>query len=197
MSSEKNGPAHYWYSGGGVGRTPAIEVLEAMRAYGSAEAALRRRSEGVLRMSENDVSAMRYLLRAQEQGRSVGPKELAEYLGIQSSSVTSLLDRLERGGHVRREASPFDRRALIVVPTVPEDELQRAILGDVREELVAVAESLSPEDARIVVEFLERLREAVDHIDSPRDPGPAAAAREPAPRAIRHSRAGQPAGDGR
>jgi len=150
--------------------TRGLAVLEAMRAFGAAASALRRRSEGMLRMSENDVSAMRYLLRAAEEGRSVGPKELAEYLGIQSSSVTTLLDRLERVGHVRREASPFDRRARIVVPVVPQDELERAILGDVRDELVAVAALLSPRDARIVVEFLGRMSDvlgALDRQDAP------------------------------
>ncbi|MDR6972551.1 MarR family transcriptional regulator [Leifsonia shinshuensis] len=165
-SDTQESARHYWYREEADDRSPGLEVLEAMRAYGAAESAMRRRSEGVLRMSENDVSAMRYLLRAQEQGRSVGPKELAEYLGIQSSSVTALLDRLERAGHIRREASPFDRRALIVVPAVPEDELQRAILGDMRQELVDVAASLSPEDAETVIGFLRRMREAVDHIDA-------------------------------
>ncbi|GAA2053958.1 MarR family winged helix-turn-helix transcriptional regulator [Leifsonia soli] len=166
MTSETQGSAHYWYEERAQQRAPGIEVLEAMRAYGAAESAMRRRSEGVLRMSENDVSAMRYLLRAQEAGRAVGPKELAEYLGIQSSSVTALLDRLERAGHVRRQSSPFDRRALIVVPTVPEDELQRSILGDMRQELVDVAASLDPADAAVVIDFLRRMREAVDHIDA-------------------------------
>jgi DNA-binding MarR family transcriptional regulator len=167
MTSETHGAArHYWFREGADDRSAGLEVLEAMRAYGAAESALRRRSEGVLRMSENDVSAMRYLLRAQEDGRAVGPKELAAYLGIQSSSVTALLDRLEDAGRIRREASPFDRRALIIVPAVPEDELQRAILGDVREELVEVAASLTPEEAAIVVSFLQRMRDAVDHIDA-------------------------------
>lgn len=166
MTSETQGSAHYWYEERAGQRTPGIEVLEAMRAYGVAESAMRRRSEGVLRMSENDVSAMRYLLRAQEAGRTVGPKELAEYIGIQSSSVTALLDRLERAGHIQRQSSPFDRRALIVVPTVPEDELQRAILGDMRQELVDVAASLDPEEAAVVIDFLQRMREAVDHIDA-------------------------------
>ena len=146
-------------------RSRGLAVLEALRAFGAAESALCRRSEGVLRMSENDVSAMRYLLRAAEQGRSVGPKELAEYLGIQSSSVTALVDRLERAGHIRREASPFDRRALIVVPVVPQDELERAILGEVRDELVAVAASMSPADARVVVDFLGRMSAALDALD--------------------------------
>ncbi len=167
MTSENDGPSqHYWYSDGAES-APGIRALEAMRAYGAAEAAMRRRSERALKMSENDISAMRYLLRAQEGGRSVGPKEIAEYLGIQSSSVTVLLDRLERSGHVRRESSPFDRRALIVVPNVPTDELQRAILGDVREELVAVAETLDEAEAEVVVRFLHELRDAVDRIDTP------------------------------
>lgn len=165
MTSETQGSAsHYWYEHGDS-RSTGLEVLEAMRAYGAAESAMRRRSEGVLRMSENDVSAMRYLLRAQEVGRTVGPKELAEYLGIQSSSVTALLDRLERAGHIRRESSPFDRRALIVVPAVPVDQLERAILSEMREELVEVAAALDPADARVVVDFLRRMRDAVDHID--------------------------------
>jgi DNA-binding MarR family transcriptional regulator len=165
-SDTQESARHYWYSDEPESRSRGLAVLEAMRAFGAAEAAMRRRSEGVLRMSENDVSAMRYLLRAADEGRSVGPKELAAYLGIQSSSVTALLDRLERAGRIRREASPFDRRALIVVPVIPQDELQRAILGDVRDELVAVAASLNPEDARIVVDFLQRMREAVDQIDA-------------------------------
>jgi DNA-binding MarR family transcriptional regulator len=167
MTPETHGSApHYWYAAEGGKRSAGIEILEAMRAFGAAEAAMRRRSEGVMRMSENDVSAMRYLLRAQETGRTVGPKELAAYLGIQSSSVTALLDRLETAGHIRRQASPFDRRALIVVPAAPKDQLQREILGDMRQELIEVAESLSAEDATVVIGFLERLRDAVDHIDS-------------------------------
>ncbi|MEV8213796.1 MarR family transcriptional regulator [Leifsonia sp. NPDC077715] len=168
-SDTQESARHYWYQDEPEDRSRGLAVLEAMRAYGAAESAMRRRSEGVLRMSENDVSAMRYLLRAGEEGRSVGPKELAEYLGIQSSSVTALLDRLERAGHIRREASPFDRRALIVVPVVPQDELQRAILGDMRDELVTVAASLTPEDARTVVGFLRRMRDAVDGIDAGRE----------------------------
>ena len=81
--------------------------------------------------------------------------------------VFVLLDRLERAGHIRREPSPFDRRALIIIPTAPTSDLHRAILGDVREELVEVASSLTPEDAETVVEFMDRLRDAVDHIDKP------------------------------
>lgn len=167
-TDEQGSTPHYWHDSE-ADRERAVAVLEAIRAYGAAETALQRRSEHAMRLSENDISALRYLLRASERGVSVGPRELGEYLGVQSSSITVLLDRLEKAGHVRRIPSPFDRRALIIVPTIPTDETQRAILGDVREELVEVATTLSEDEANTVVDFLDRLRDAVDRIDTPRN----------------------------
>jgi DNA-binding MarR family transcriptional regulator len=42
------------------------------------------------------------------------PTRLAELAGITSGAVTGVLDRLERGGHVRREPDPSDRRSVLV-----------------------------------------------------------------------------------
>lgn len=178
---------HYWYGADGD-RERAIAILERIRAYSAADTAMQRRSEKSMRLNENDIAALRYLLRAHERGVSVGPKELGDYLGVQSSSVTVLLDRLEHAGHVRREPSPFDRRALIIVPIAPTDELQKAILGDVRDELVDVASSLTEDEADTVVRFMERLRDAVDHIDNPVVPDAGAG---------RPSRRSAPAGNAR
>jgi DNA-binding MarR family transcriptional regulator len=168
MTTERPDSApHYWYgSDSEAARQRGVAVLEAMRTFRSAEAAMRRRSEVSMGMGENDLAAMRYLLRAHEQGKAVGPKELAQYLGITSASITVLLDRLEKQGHLHREPSPFDRRALIVVPTVPTDEVKAATLGDVRRELLEVVERLTPEEASVVIGFLTELRDAVDQIDS-------------------------------
>ncbi|WP_083998787.1 MarR family winged helix-turn-helix transcriptional regulator [Actinomadura kijaniata] len=45
---------------------------------------------------------------------SVG--RLAEMAGLTPSSVTGVVDRLERGGLLRREPDPRDRRKVILVP---------------------------------------------------------------------------------
>ncbi|WP_440708366.1 MarR family winged helix-turn-helix transcriptional regulator [Herbiconiux sp. YIM B11900] len=156
---------HYWY-GDGSDRSRSIAVLEALRSFRAAESAQRRRSQVSLGLGENDILAMRYLLRAHEQGRAVGPKELAQYLGITSASITVLLDRLEKADRIHRQSSPFDRRALIIVPTVPTDEIAIATLGEVREELVEVIEGLSAEDAELVIRFLAEMRDALDQIDN-------------------------------
>lgn len=42
------------------------------------------------------------------------PKDIAAYTGLTSGSVTSMLDRLERAGFVRRARSTLDRRVVLV-----------------------------------------------------------------------------------
>ena len=41
---------------------------------------------------------------------------LAKLTGLTTGAVTGVIDRLERGGFVRRELDPADRRKVIVVP---------------------------------------------------------------------------------
>jgi DNA-binding MarR family transcriptional regulator len=41
---------------------------------------------------------------------------LAELTGLTTGAVTGVIDRLEKGGFVRRELDPADRRRVIVVP---------------------------------------------------------------------------------
>ncbi|MCU1405830.1 MAG: MarR family transcriptional regulator [Glaciihabitans sp.] len=156
---------HYWFDDDAQ-RQRSIELLEAMRTYRAAESAMRRRTETSMGMGENDLLALRYILRAHRDQRSTGPKELAAYLGISSASTTVLLDRLAKGGHIRREHSPFDRRALIIVPTATTDDEIRHTLGNVHERMVEIAQQLSESEARIVIDFLTDMREAIDEIDA-------------------------------
>ena len=60
---------------------------------------------------------------------------------------------------------PTDRRALVITPTTETDEEVRATLGVMHRRMMAIAEGLSPEDARVVGGFLERMRSAVDEVD--------------------------------
>ncbi len=41
---------------------------------------------------------------------------IAELTGLTTGAVTGVIDRLERGGFVRRDVDPADRRKVIVVP---------------------------------------------------------------------------------
>jgi len=150
----------YWYTADDTRR--GVAVLDALREYRASEAAMRRRMRAAMRMGETDLLAIRYLLKQQGLGVSVSPKDLAAQLGISSASTTVLIDRLVRSGHVERRPHPTDRRALVIVPTIASHREVRATLGDLHRRMMDVAQSLSDEEAAIVLAFLDRMSEAVD-----------------------------------
>lgn len=157
MGNEGSG---YWYGPDGQLDYSAA-VLKALRDYRAAETEIRRNTRDSMGMGETDILALRYLLRVQASGKQVVPKDLSRFLNITSASTTSLIDRLVASGHVRREAHPSDRRSVVVVPTVESDKEVRETLGAMHRRMMAVAEGLTAEESRTVVDFLRRMAESL------------------------------------
>ncbi|MGZ0148184.1 MarR family winged helix-turn-helix transcriptional regulator [Kribbella sp. WER1] len=70
-----------------------------------------------------DVEALVRILVAGERGQPLTAGQLSTELGLTTGSVTTLIDRLERAGHVRRERDPADRRRVILRYGEPGREL--------------------------------------------------------------------------
>ncbi len=121
-------------------------------------------------MGENDLLTLRYLLRAQREGRSVTPAELTRYLGIKTASMVAIVDRLEKSNHVRRAPHPTDRRSIVVVPTAATDDEVRRTLGVMHQRMLDAVLDHTPDQARLVTEVLERMQAAVDAVE-PETPG--------------------------
>lgn len=156
--------AGYWY--GGKAEPGSVDVLNALRDYRASEAAMRRRTRSSMGMGETDLLALRYLLQAQQSGKpGLGSKELGARLGISSASMTTLIDRLSKSGHVERRPHPTDRRALIVAATGASNEEVRETLGAMHQRMMAAAATLSPQEALTVIEFLRRMSDAVDAVE--------------------------------
>ncbi|WEK61742.1 MAG: MarR family transcriptional regulator [Candidatus Microbacterium colombiense] len=158
----------YWYPDADSART--VDVLNALRRYRAAETAMRARTRASMGMSENDLMALRFLLHEKRVGRIARPIDIARMLSISTASTTALIDRLERGGHVRRERHPRDRRAGVVVPTASSDEEVQATLGAMHRRMLAYVDSLSDHDRAVVTRFLAGMGAAVAEA-SERDPG--------------------------
>ena len=98
MTSQRS--SGYWYADDRTRR--GVAVLNALRDYRAAEAAMRRRTRSAMRMGETDLIAIRFLLKRESEGNPVSPKDLSAHLAISSASTTVLIDRLVRSGHVER-----------------------------------------------------------------------------------------------
>jgi DNA-binding MarR family transcriptional regulator len=99
------------------------------------------------------------LLLAAHGGDAVTPKQAAEHLDMSTGAMTSLVDRLEKHGHIERLPNPDDRRSILVQLTASGSAVAQQIGGVYSaafREVVPVAER-----ARLAEAF-ELLGEALD-----------------------------------
>jgi DNA-binding MarR family transcriptional regulator len=130
-------------------------LVEEMPGYVSAAVRFQIAVADQLDMPLADVHAVGALV---EFG-PVGVRRLADLMGMTTGAVTRMVDRLERGGFVRREPDPSDRRR-VVLRVVPErvgviSRYYRAI----GERWQRQIEGYSDAQLGFLVEFLRRGRE--------------------------------------
>ncbi|MDT7578297.1 MAG: hypothetical protein QOH17_4630 [Pseudonocardiales bacterium] len=85
------------------------------------------------------------------------PGQLATQTGLTTGTVTGVIDRLERGGFVRRERDAGDRRKVLVVP-VPEAVARMAAhYAEHGAHTGAVLARRSPAELQVIANFLAEL----------------------------------------
>jgi DNA-binding MarR family transcriptional regulator len=102
------------------------------------------------------------LLARHEDGLS--QREISEFLVVDRSNVTGLLDRVEAVGWIRRNAVPEDRRAWRVALTAKGRRLWETVAPLYERAALATVGSLGVERARAALEALRRLEAAADGI---------------------------------
>ena len=144
----------------------AHDVIATLLEYRLAEEAMRRRTRDSMHMGTTDLQALRFLIKAQGEDRIVSGRDVADHLGMTSASVTALLDRLTKSGHVQRTPHPTNRRSNMVTATPGSDDEVRQTLGAMHGRMIETTRALSPADAALIEHFLVSMTEAVDSIDA-------------------------------
>ena len=87
----------------------------------------------------------------------LAPSALAQRLGITTGGLTSVLDRLEKAGYVRRRNDPRDRRRQIVEPTEATAAREREVFHGLIEATTGFLSSYTDEQLRLINDFLARM----------------------------------------
>jgi len=93
-------------------------------------------------------------------GGPVGMTELGRLLHLEKSSLTGLVDRVERRGLVARTRDPSDRRASQVALTGQGARLAAQSHGDVTARLEALARGLAPAERKRLASAIAQLLDA-------------------------------------
>jgi len=84
-------------------------------------------------------------------------KELANSVGIDGSTLTGILDRMERAGFVERRDDPQDRRSLLVFLTAKAIEMGPGLISLAEKLDREVRRQLPPEQLEIFLQVLDSL----------------------------------------
>ncbi len=85
-------------------------------------------------------------------------QELSEHLIVTKSNVVGLIDRLERGGYVKRESHPSDRRFNQIVLTPKGQKLEAKVERSYFQEIDRMMSVLSASEKRGVIKAMARIR---------------------------------------
>ena len=100
------------------------------------------------------------ILRQKPDGTADSQRELADDLRIERATVTVTLQKLERGGFIRREADPDDQRVMRIYPTEKGINAVNNITVEIQRFHEACAKSLTDEQ-RQLLELLQKLENTV------------------------------------
>ena len=84
--------------------------------------------------------------------------ELAEESGLTPGAITTVLDRLERGGYANRVPDPGDRRRVLVVSTVATREIGARIQGEVELATRQLLEGREAVELTVIRDYLRGTR---------------------------------------
>jgi DNA-binding MarR family transcriptional regulator len=106
---------------------------------------------------ENDLSLTQLRVLAILRDRRVRMTALADYLGLEKSTMTGLVDRAEKRGLIRRAHNPDDGRAVDVLLTPAGGELAERVYADVQRLLTPSTTALDEDGRRRLQVLLERM----------------------------------------
>ncbi|WP_327090645.1 MarR family transcriptional regulator [Nonomuraea sp. NBC_01738] len=100
-----------------------------------------------------------YALNLLDLGGPLSSGELAQHTGLTTGATTRLIDRLEKGGHVRRVPDPHDRRKVIVESAGQPTGLAEVLSGT-RRRLAGVFDDLTEAERALVFAYFRRATDA-------------------------------------
>jgi DNA-binding MarR family transcriptional regulator len=116
------------------------------------------------RLHRTDLNALAVVMDQTSRGQRVTPRDLGAVINLSTSATSSMLDRLERAGHITRKQHPHDRRSVVVEITELALQTGGRIFGQLGGATDALMSRYSDEDIMVVVGFLEELNGVIQRI---------------------------------
>ncbi|MGW4644073.1 MarR family winged helix-turn-helix transcriptional regulator [Sphaerisporangium sp. NPDC004334] len=107
--------------------------------------------------AEHDLSLTQLRVLGILRDRTLKMSELADFLGLERSTMSGLVERAERRGLLQRARNPVDSRAIDVSMTAAGLVLAEGVRKDLERALAPVTSRLNADERRMVARLLQRM----------------------------------------
>lgn len=140
----------------------ANKVFMAARDQGISSVLFRNAIGRKLGLSITDWECLSFLTL---KGTST-PTELAHYTGLTTGSATAMLDRLEKGGFIRRKPNPHDRRGVLIEINEEKAAASKSLVVGVQKAHKELLDHYTAKELETIADFLTRFTQNVkDHTE--------------------------------
>ncbi|GAA2706383.1 MarR family winged helix-turn-helix transcriptional regulator [Actinoplanes palleronii] len=120
-------------------------ILAGLYSHGMAFAELARQFGASTGLHTTDAHALVEVLGAQDRGTPLTQSELSQRIGLTTGATSSLLNRLEAAGHLRRVRDSADRRLVTLHATDGVDGMVDEFFDPLADRMGAVMRDYPPE----------------------------------------------------
>lgn len=145
----------------------SLDVARLVERLRLAEAKLARQRQSASGLNDTDRAAIRFILENGDTENELTPSVLATALHLTPPAMTSVVDRLVKGGFIKVSPHPTDRRKKIIAAfdrTVDPDHVD-----PLTTRIRLIAAELPPEESVVIGAFL---RQILDVVTDPGMPAP-------------------------
>lgn len=107
-------------------------------------------------LTDTQSRVLQYI-RAESKKREVFQKDLEDEFGIRRSSVTQIIQVMERDGLIARESVERDARLKKLILTEKADQMEEAMRGKIREMEAELEKNISQEEKETLLNLLHRI----------------------------------------
>ena len=100
-----------------------------------------------------------FIIKELSLNENITPGTLAKYMSISQATITSMIDRLETKGYVKRQRDGKDRRKVKIVLLEPGKEVLRSNPSLLQEDFIRRFEGLKPWEQTLILSSLQRVSE--------------------------------------
>jgi DNA-binding MarR family transcriptional regulator len=141
---------------------PAREVQARLRALSTEIDRLDGLAASRFGLNRTDMRALDLIRTA----GTLTPTALADQLGFTTGGVTTVIDRLEGAGYVRRRPDGTDRRRVVLEATASVAAKEAEVFGDLIAATISLTSRYSDRQLATIADFLDKSRGVVaDHVD--------------------------------